>query len=139
SERGGESDSEEDRGGRRGLGPRRSAPGEPRTDLAKRAHWRPEYLGHRGPAGILSAVSPAPQISVVIPCLDEEQAVGAVVDQAWEGIDRSGRTGEVIVVDNGSTDDSAEIAVGHGATVVVAPRRGHRPADPPGPPPARGD
>src|SRR5262245_56644443 len=67
--------SEADRDGRPGLGYRRSAPGEPRTDLAKRAHWRPEYLGHRGPAGILSAVSPAPQISVVIPCLDEEQAV----------------------------------------------------------------
>src|SRR4051794_25535169 len=51
--------------------------------------------------GILACVPPAsPQISVVIPCLDEEEAVGAVVDQAWEGIERSGRDGEVIVVDN---------------------------------------
>ena len=66
-----------------------------------------------------------PQISVVIPCLDEEEAVGAVVDQAWQGIERSGRTGEVIVVDNGSTDDSAETAARHGATVVVEPRRGY--------------
>ena len=68
---------------------------------------------------------PAPQISVVIPCLDEEAAVGTVVEQAWEGIERSGRTGEVIVVDNGSTDRSAEIAAGRGATVVVEPRRGY--------------
>ena len=42
----------------------------------------------------------APEISVVIPCLNEEEAVGAVVDQALEGIRRSGRSGEVIVVDN---------------------------------------
>src|SRR5213596_82408 len=48
--------------------------------------------GVRRAAGILSAVtSPAPQISVVIPCLDEEEAVGAVVDHAWEAIGRSGR------------------------------------------------
>src|SRR5712692_11041765 len=64
-----------------------------------------------GGTGILWRVPPAsPQISVVIPCLNEEEAVGAVVDQAWEGIERSGREGEVIVVDNGSTDDSAAIA-----------------------------
>ena len=67
----------------------------------------------------------SPQISVVIPCLDEEEAVGAVVDQAWEGIERSGRDGEVIVVDNGSTDNSAEIAAAHGATVVSEARRGY--------------
>ena len=65
------------------------------------------------------------QISVVIPCLDEEAAVGRVVDQAWEGIERSGRTGEVIVVDNGSSDRSAEVAADHGATVVLEPRRGY--------------
>jgi len=65
------------------------------------------------------------EISVVIPCLDEEGAVGAVVDQAWRGIEASGRSGEVIVVDNGSTDRSAEIAAAHGATVVTEPRRGY--------------
>jgi glycosyltransferase involved in cell wall biosynthesis len=74
----------------------------------------------------LSTVPPAsPQISVVIPCLNEEEAVGAVVDQAWEGIERSGRSGEVIVVDNGSTDSSAAIAAGQGATVLYEPRRGY--------------
>ncbi len=67
----------------------------------------------------------APEISVVIPCLNEELAVGNVVDQALEGIRRSGRTGEVIVVDNGSTDGSAEIAATHGARVVTESRRGY--------------
>ncbi len=66
-----------------------------------------------------------PEVSVVIPCLDEEEAVGAVVDRAWEGIARSGRTGEVVVADNGSTDRSAEIAVTHGARVVTERRRGY--------------
>jgi glycosyltransferase involved in cell wall biosynthesis len=60
-----------------------------------------------------------------MPCLNEAAAVGAVVDQAWEGIDRAGRSGEVIVVDNGSTDDSAEIAASRGATVVIESRRGY--------------
>ena len=70
-------------------------------------------------------MSPAPEITVVIPCLNEEEAVGKVVDQALEGIRRSGRTGEVLVVDNGSTDRSAEIAAARGARVVVEPRRGY--------------
>ena len=65
------------------------------------------------------------EVSVVIPCLNEEEAVGAVVEQAWTGIARSGRTGEVIVVDNGSTDRSAQIAADHGACVVDEPRRGY--------------
>jgi glycosyltransferase involved in cell wall biosynthesis len=84
-------------------------------------------------------VPPTPQISVVIPCLDEEEAVGTVVDQAWEGIERSGRSGEVIVVDNGSRDHSAEVAAEHGATVVVEPRRGYGQAYLTGLEQARGD
>ncbi len=64
-------------------------------------------------------------ITVVIPCLDEEQAVGSVVQRAWEGIERSGLTGEVLVVDNGSTDRSAEIAERQGARVVTEPERGY--------------
>ena len=61
----------------------------------------------------------------MLPCFNEEEAVGDAVDRAWDGIRRSGRTGEVIVVDNGSTDRSAEIAEAHGATVVPEGRRGY--------------
>ncbi len=70
-------------------------------------------------------MSAPPEISVVIPCLNEEEAVGKVVDQALEGILRSGRTGEVVVVDNGSTDRSAQVATAHGARVVTERRRGY--------------
>jgi glycosyltransferase involved in cell wall biosynthesis len=66
-----------------------------------------------------------PEISVVIPCLNEAAAIGTVVDDAWAGIERSGRTGEVIVVDNASDDGSGETAAAHGATVVLEPRRGY--------------
>jgi glycosyltransferase involved in cell wall biosynthesis len=66
-----------------------------------------------------------PEVSVVIPCLNEEGAVGAVVDQAWDGIRASGRAGEVIVVDNASSDRSAEVAAEHGATVVREERPGY--------------
>jgi glycosyltransferase involved in cell wall biosynthesis len=76
---------------------------------------------------------------VVIPCLDEEDAVGAVVDQALEGIQRSGRSGEVIVVDNASTDRSAEVAAEHGATVVREERPGYGSAYLAGLAVARGD
>jgi len=84
-------------------------------------------------------VPPEPQISVVIPCLNEEEAVGAVVDDAWRGIERSGRTGEVIVVDNGSTDGSAAAAATAGAEVVSEPRRGYGQAYLTGIEHARGD
>jgi len=70
-------------------------------------------------------MSDGPQISVVVPCLNEEEAVGTVVDQALEGIRRSGRKGEVVVVDNGSTDRSAEVASEHGAIVIRAEERGY--------------
>ena len=81
----------------------------------------------------------APEISVVIPCLNEEEAVGGVVDQALEGIRRSGRTGEVIVVDNASTDRSAEVAAEHGAIVVREERPGYGSAYLAGLAVARGD
>ena len=90
---------------------------------------RPEprtRVQHRQESLLASAqVTPAPEISVLIPCLNEEQAVGQVVDRAFEGIRRSGRSGEVIVVDNGSTDTSADIAAAHGATVISETRRGY--------------
>ncbi len=64
-------------------------------------------------------------VSVVIPCLNEEEAVGNVVEDAKLGLARSGHPGEVIVVDNGSTDASAAIAAEHGARVVREQLRGY--------------
>jgi glycosyltransferase involved in cell wall biosynthesis len=82
---------------------------------------------------------PGPEISVVVPCLNEENAVGTVVDQAWQGIRDSGRRGEVIVVDNASTDRSAEVAAEYGAIVVREERPGYGSAYLAGLAVARGD
>lgn len=64
-------------------------------------------------------------VSVVMPCLNEEQSVGLCVAKAWEGIRRTGLTGEVIVADNGSTDASVAAAEAAGARVVHQPLKGY--------------
>lgn len=64
-------------------------------------------------------------ISVVMPCLNEEASVAICVAKAWEGIARCGLRGEVIVADNGSSDDSVARAVAAGARVVHQPERGY--------------
>jgi hypothetical protein len=71
------------------------------------------------------AGDPGIDISVVMPCLDEEESVAECVQRAFEGIARSGRTGEVVVVDNGSTDRSVERAEAAGARVVHQARKGY--------------
>lgn len=59
-------------------------------------------------------------VSVIVPCLDEEDAIGAVViDILAEGVD------EVIVVDGKSRDRTAERAAAAGARVVIEPRKGY--------------
>jgi len=59
-------------------------------------------------------------VSVVIPCLNEEDAIGPLVTElAAEGFD------EILVVDNGSTDETALRARAAGATVVAEPAAGY--------------
>lgn len=58
-------------------------------------------------------------ISVVVPCLNEEESIEQVVRAAQEGIARMNLPGEVVVVDNGSTDRSVELARAAGARVVT--------------------
>src|SRR5687768_16346599 len=58
------------------------------------------------------------ELSVVMPCLNEERTVGICVEKAIRTMATLGVRGEVVVVDNGSTDRSIEIAEGAGARVV---------------------
>ena len=64
-------------------------------------------------------------VSVVMPCLNEAEGVGLCVDKALRAMKRMGVRGEVVVVDNGSTDGSAEIAARAGARVIHERRRGY--------------
>jgi glycosyltransferase involved in cell wall biosynthesis len=59
-------------------------------------------------------------VSAVIPCLDEEAAIGDVVCAVF-----AQRVAEVVVVDGGSRDRTAEFAAAAGARVIMEPRRGY--------------
>jgi glycosyltransferase involved in cell wall biosynthesis len=64
------------------------------------------------------------EISVVMPCLNEEKTIGVCVAQAMRALDTMGVSGEVIVSDS-STDRSPEIAESLGARVVHQPAEGY--------------
>ncbi len=65
----------------------------------------------------------AVEVSIVVPCLNEEITVGEFVDWCHEGLAAAGVSGEVLIVDS-SSDRSAEIAAAHGARVIGVPLRG---------------
>src|SRR6266545_3207539 len=84
-----------------------------------------QILPGREGAGRDRSSAPAFRVSVVIPCLDEAETIAECVTRARGVLDESGLAGEVIVVDNGSTDGSGELARAAGALVVEEPRRGY--------------
>ena len=73
-----------------------------------------------GPAAPTSRPVPFGRVSVVIPALNEEATIGHVVAAVPRDV-----AGEVIVVDNGSTDATADRARAAGARVACEPRRGY--------------
>ena len=66
-----------------------------------------------------------PVVSVVIPCLNEEDNIERCVTLARTVLEEHGISGEVVVADNASEDRSAELAAAAGARVVTEPRRGY--------------
>lgn len=77
-------------------------------------------------AGLASGKDPgAVEISVVMPCLNEAETLGACIEKAQRALRESGIAGEVIVADNGSSDGSVEIAERLGARVVKVDAKGY--------------
>src|SRR6516165_2007699 len=68
----------------------------------------------------LELVNEVTIVSAIIPCLDEEAAIGQVVTAVL-----AQNVSEVVVVDGGSRDRTAERAESAGARVIVEPRRGY--------------
>ena len=66
-----------------------------------------------------------PDVSVIMPCLNEAATVARCVIKARAALERAGLSGEVVVADNGSDDGSPALAEAAGARVVAAPVRGY--------------
>ena len=65
------------------------------------------------------------ELSIVLPCLNEERTVGNCVAQAKSFLRKYNIRGEVLVADNGSTDRSVKIARARGASVINIPEKGY--------------
>jgi glycosyltransferase involved in cell wall biosynthesis len=70
-------------------------------------------------------MSETPLVSVVLPCFNEEQALGICIDKIQRSFASANIDGEIIVCDNGSTDNSVAIAESMGVRVIHQPVRGY--------------
>ena len=66
-----------------------------------------------------------PLVSVVMPCLNEEEGIGFCIEQIRKVFKDNGIDGEIVICDNGSTDNSVKIANKYGARVVHEHIRGY--------------
>jgi glycosyltransferase involved in cell wall biosynthesis len=65
------------------------------------------------------------ELTILMPCLNEAETVATCVRKARGFLERTGITGEVLVADNGSTDESVALAHEAGARVVHVPEKGY--------------
>ncbi len=65
------------------------------------------------------------ELTILMPCLNEAETIGLCIDKAFSYLARSGIRGEVLVADNGSTDNSCAISSEKNARLVVVEQRGY--------------
>ena len=66
-----------------------------------------------------------PQLSIVMPCLNEAETVAKCVEKAKKFIMANNLAAEIVVSDNGSTDESVKLAQKAGARVVYVSKKGY--------------
>jgi glycosyltransferase involved in cell wall biosynthesis len=66
-----------------------------------------------------------PEVSIVMPCLNEAETLAACIEKARGFLDEARIDGEIIVADNGSTDGSQVLAEKLGARVIHVNARGY--------------
>ncbi len=65
-------------------------------------------------------------LTFVFPCLNESRTIALCIDAVRKSLEVDPALNyEIVVADNGSTDDSRQIATAHGARVVPVPQRGY--------------
>ena len=62
-------------------------------------------------------------LTIIVPAYNEEHGIAGVVDWIRSSLERSGLTYEVLVVDDGSADRTAELAGASGARVIQHPNQ----------------
>src|SRR6185369_5511855 len=67
----------------------------------------------------------APEVSIVMPCLNEADTLEVCIQKAQHALREHHINGEIIIADNGSTDGSQEIAARMGARVVLVAEKGY--------------
>jgi glycosyltransferase involved in cell wall biosynthesis len=72
---------------------------------------------------IPAADVPDPELSIVIPALNEALTIAMFIDWCHEGLRLANVRGEILIIDS-STDNTADIALSRGARVLVTPKRG---------------
>ncbi len=69
--------------------------------------------------------STSPELSVVMPCLNEADTIAICIEKAQRAIGENGISAEIVIADNGSTDGSQEIARKLGVRVIPVAERGY--------------
>lgn len=87
---------------------------------------RPDLTAGATPASAApSGTAEAPELTILMPCLNEARTLPACIHKARAFLARAGVAGEVLIADNGSTDGSQALATRLGARVIQVAERGY--------------